>query len=261
RTGRSGVRRASGDEYEVGNSLEHHRGRTMISRWPAVARGCTDEDGLRLHHGFSSRRYHDPRRMGFGALRVLDSGYLTAAAGMPMERRANMEILTLLTAGDAIMQAADQRHAMGSGDLFWLGAGNGIAQSLVPTSNKPCSFIQLWLQPMRVNAEPRFALRRYREVECRQGCWLVASGRADAIGEEVLPMRADADVHIARLARSESLRYDIQAERRVWIQVLRGAVAVDGDVAETGDGLAVTDRRNVTIDAGDDSELLLIELA
>lgn len=57
-----------------------------------------------------------------------------------------------------------------------------------------------------------------------------------------------------------SLVHQIAAERRVWIQVVKGNVTINGVKASTSDGLAIWDEQAISIHADSDSEVLLFDL-
>ena len=54
--------------------------------------------------------------------------------------------------------------------------------------------------------------------------------------------------------------HQIAAERRVWIQVVKGEVTINGTKATTSDGLAIWDEQAISVHADSDSEILLFDL-
>ena len=56
------------------------------------------------------------------------------------------------------------------------------------------------------------------------------------------------------------LEFRLNAERRVWIQVVKGNVTINGVKASTSDGLAIWDEQAISIHADSDSEILLFDL-
>jgi hypothetical protein len=45
------------------------------------------------------------------------------------------------------------------------------------------------------------------------------------------------------------------------VQVARGAVSVNGETVRAGDGVALSDERSLALEASEDAELLLFDLA
>src|SRR5688572_29810364 len=133
----------------------------MIIERPSAARGRVQAGWLDSHHTFSFGQYYDPAWMGFGALRVLNDDRLAPGAGFPPHRHANMEILSYVLSG-----ALSHKDSSGGGgvimpgELQWMSAGHGVEHSEFNASaTEPVHFLQIWLQPDRLNAEPAYAQR------------------------------------------------------------------------------------------------------
>ena len=56
-------------------------------------------------------------------------------------------------------------------------------------------------------------------------------------------------------------RYALAPGRHAWVQVARGALALDGTALAAGDGAAVSDETRLALAAHAPSELLLFDLA
>jgi redox-sensitive bicupin YhaK (pirin superfamily) len=54
--------------------------------------------------------------------------------------------------------------------------------------------------------------------------------------------------------------HQIAANRRVWIQVVKGDVTINGTKATTSDGLAIWDEQAISVHADSASEILLFDL-
>ena len=52
----------------------------------------------------------------------------------------------------------------------------------------------------------------------------------------------------------------IETGRRVWVQVVKGEIRVNGETARTSDAFAVWDEASLTIEASSDAEVLLFDL-
>lgn len=70
------------------------------------------------------------------------------------------------------------------------------------------------------------------------------------------------DMELSRwaLKKDEQSVYTIQAERRVWIQVVKGTVSINGQKAGQSDALAIWDETALSVHADEDSEILLFDL-
>ena len=71
----------------------------------------------------------------------------------------------------------------------------------------------------------------------------------------------DVDILGALLDSGRSLAYSVQADRHLWIQLVKGQLNVNGVNMEAGDGAALSDEKHVTLLAAENSEVLIFDLA
>jgi len=231
----------------------------VIIHHPANARGLTRTDWLDSRHSFSFGRFYNPARMGFGPLRVLNEDRVAPGGGFAPHRHANMEILTWVIDG-----ALAHRDSLGNGsviqagDLQRMSAGHGIEHSEYNASTEaPVHFVQIWIQPDRVNGAPRYAQRHFEATTYTGHLAPIAArdGRAGAI-----ELAQDVVLYVARLAADEAVSHGLDPGRRAWVQVLRGTLAL-GDLAlVAGDGAAVDAEDRVVLRTCDAAEFLLFDL-
>ncbi|TGC78077.1 pirin family protein, partial [Salmonella enterica subsp. enterica serovar Wilhelmsburg] len=101
---------------------------------------------------------------------------------------------------------------------------------------------------------PRYDPRR---VDAAQGKQLVLAPDAR---DGSLKVHQDMELYRWALLKDEQSVHQIAAERRVWIQVVKGNVTINGTKATTSDGLAIWDEQAISIHADSDSEVLLFDL-
>ncbi len=117
-----------------------------------------------------------PAWMGFGALRVINEDRVAPGAGFAPHRHANMEILSYVLEG-ALAHRDDSGGGgvIRAGELQWMSAGHGIEHSEYNGSDsEPVHFLQIWIQPDRLNATPAYAQRARVDSEADRGtgwCW------------------------------------------------------------------------------------------
>ena len=225
----------------------------------AGERGRVQSDWLDSRHTFSFGNYHDPEWMGFGPLRVINEDRVAPGGGFAPHSHANMEILSYVLEG-----ALQHRDSLGTGsvirpgDLQRMSAGSGITHSEFNASQTELvHFLQIWIQPDRLNIPPGYAQRQFPEIERRSMLRLLAS--PDGAGES-LSLRQDARVYGALLAPGERVEHALAKGRRAWVQVARGALLFNGQPLVTGDGAGISEETALVLQASEDAKVLLFDL-
>ena len=76
-----------------------------------------------------------------------------------------------------------------------------------------------------------------------------------------MTVHQDVRLYIGTLDAGEELTYRLGDDRHAWVQVVRGAVVLNGTPLMTGDGAAVSQETMLQIHATTAAELLLFDLA
>lgn len=207
-------------------------------------------------HTFSFADYYDPNFMGFSALRVINDDVIDAGQGFGTHPHKDMEILTYVLEG-----AVEHQDSMGNkeqvlaGEFQIMSAGTGIRHSEYnPSKTDRLRLYQIWIIPEKTGITPRYEQRRF---DAAQGKQLVLSPDAR---DGSLKVYQDMELYRWALVKGEQSVHQIAAERRVWIQVVKGEVSINGTKATTSDGLAIWDEQALSIHADSDSEILLFDL-
>ena len=88
--------------------------------------GHADHGWLDARHHFSFAGYHDPARMGWGAIRVWNDDTIAAQSGFPPHSHADMEIVTFVRSGAITHQdSLGNTGRTGAGDVQVMSAGTG----------------------------------------------------------------------------------------------------------------------------------------
>jgi redox-sensitive bicupin YhaK (pirin superfamily) len=232
----------------------------MIIDRPASARGHGGADWLQSWHTFSFARYYDPAWMGFGPLRVINEDRVAPGAGFAPHRHANMEILSYVLEG-ALAHRDDNGGGgvIRAGELQWMSAGHGIEHSEYNASDaEPVHFLQIWIQPDRLNAQPAYAQRAAIGHEA-DGRWLLLASPDGAEGS--IAIRQDARLYVARLEAGASLERPLDRQRRYWLQVTRGTIEVAGRSLGVGAAIGLADETDaLRLAATQASEVLFFDL-
>jgi quercetin 2,3-dioxygenase len=218
--------------------------------------GHANHGWLDARHHFSFAGYHDPTRMGWGAIRVWNDDKIAAQSGFPPHPHADMEIVTYVRTG-----AITHRDSLGNegrteaGDVQVMSAGSGIRHSEYNLEDGETTLFQIWIVPDARGGEPRWGAKPFPKGD-RSGDWAVlASGMSD---EGALMIRADARVLGATLAAGQSLEYEVGAGRHAYLVPATGRLEIAGDTVEARDGVALSVGR-YTFTALEDAELVLVD--
>ncbi len=234
----------------------------MIDIRPFAGLGHADHGWLNAAHHFSFADYHDPARMGWGAIRVWNDDTIAAQSGFPPHGHTDMEIVTFVRRG-AITHKDSLGHTgrTGAGDVQVMSAGTGITHAEYNLEGEPTTLFQIWIMPDRRGEQPSWGQRAFPEAD-RAGQWVTLAGDVakDATNDDgVLPIRADARVLAARLSAGETLDYAPDPARHLYLVAPTGRITINGQLANPRDGVAVTGEAKLEIRAEDDAEIVLVD--
>lgn len=233
----------------------------MVVERPADQRGEVSLGWLRSRHTFSFGHYHDPAWMGFGPLRVINDDLVAPGGGFAPHRHANMEIVSVVLAGAlAHRDSAGHEGVVRAGDVQWMSAGHGIEHSEYNGSDaEPVHFLQVWIQPDRLNAQPAYDQRHFDPV-ARRGRWATLASPDGADGS--IAIRQQARLLATRLLAGDALAAPLAADRLYWLHVAAGEVQADERVLRAGDALGFADEAGELALRGiaDTSDVLLFDL-
>ena len=232
----------------------------MIQIRPAGERGHANYGWLDTYHTFSFSDYYDPRFMGFRSLRVINEDRVQPGSGFPTHPHRDMEIVTYVLEG-----SLEHKDSMGTGSVIQPGevqkmsAGTGVRHSEFNHSRtEPVHLYQIWLLPEREGIKPMYEQKAIPAEEKRGKLRVVASAK----GNGAVKLYQDAEIFATELGAGQSVEHELGAERYAWIQVLRGAVNVNGKELRAGDGAAIAQEAQLRITgASENSEVLLFDLA
>jgi quercetin 2,3-dioxygenase len=239
----------------------------MITVRPAAERGHAQHGWLESRHTFSFADYHDPRQMGFRALRVINDDRVAPGMGFGRHPHRDMEILSYVLEGALAHQdSTGTQGVIRPGDVQRMSAGTGVFHSEFNASKtEPVHFLQIWIQPSEPGVAPGYEQKTFAPEEKRGRLRVVASpdGRDGSV-----TIHADAVVYATALAAGNAVRLALEPGRKAWVHVARGSVRLqvaDG-VRELheGDGVAVTDESEVGLEGsgqGVIGEALVFDLA
>lgn len=232
----------------------------MIILRKAEERGHANHGWLDTYHTFSFANYYDPKQMGFRALRVINEDRVSPTAGFGTHGHRDMEIITYVLEG-----ALEHKDNIGNGSVIQPGevqrmsAGTGILHSEFNHSEtEAVHLLQIWLLPDQQGLSPSYEQRNFSPAKTPGKLHLVAAkdGREGAV-----TVHQDVDLYAAVLKAGDRISHPLKPQRHAWIQVARGAITLNGLSLDTSDGAAISNETEVVIEATQDAEFLLFDLA
>lgn len=233
-----------------------------VERRPFATLGHADHGWLDARHHFSFAGYHDPARMGWGAIRVWNDDTIAANSGFPPHPHSDMEIITYVRSG-AITHKDSMGNTgrTGAGDVQVMSAGSGVRHAEHNLEPEPTTLFQIWIEPTRRGGSPSWGSKPFPKAD-RSGRFVtLASGFDEDVSGDgaALPIRAEARVMGATLKAGESVTHTVGAGRHAYLVPATGAVLIDGQRFDARDGAAIAGGQTITIVAIDQAELVMVD--
>jgi redox-sensitive bicupin YhaK (pirin superfamily) len=236
----------------------------MIAVRKAEDRGRADRGWLQARFTFSFADYYDPKHMGFRVLRVLNDDRIAPGMGFGPHAHRDMEIITyVLEGGLRHRDSTGENHVLRPNEVQTMSAGSGIVHSEFNASGVEASHsIQIWITPDKEDVEPVYQQIAFNPSEKRGRFRLLAGPAAAMGGEPATVIHQDALLYVAELRPDQTLQRPLPSNRHLWIQVVCGSIAVNGETLNEGDGAAVSAEPEVRFSGGmpDGGEFLLFDL-
>ncbi len=228
----------------------------MIDIRPFASLGHADHGWLDARHHFSFASYHDPARMGWGAIRVWNDDTIAAKSGFPPHPHRDMEIVTFVRSGAITHQdSLGNKGRTAAGDVQVMSAGSGVTHAEYNLEDEATTLFQIWIQTDRRDVAPQWGMMPFPK-DARDGQFqLLASGDP---GDGALTINADARILGATLGAEESLALDVDPGRHLYL-VASAPVTINSVAAGARDGIAITGEQRLTIKAESGAELVLVD--
>lgn len=226
----------------------------------AETRGHANHGWLNSYHSFSFANYYNPERMNFGVLRVLNDDRVSESMGFGTHPHKNMEIVSIPLEGDL-----KHRDNMGNetvikeGDIQVMSAGTGVMHSEYNNNpDKPVKFLQIWIIPNKQDVEPRYDQVTISENEKPNDFQQILSPNKTDDGVWIYQ---DAWFHLAQFNQGVTKEYTLKKEGNgVYVFVLEGQAQIGNQILNKRDGLGVENTNAFSIEALEDSRILLMEV-
>jgi len=226
----------------------------------AADRGIQDHGWLKAAHSFSFGQYHDPSKVHFGLLRVLNDDIIAPGMGFGTHGHDNMEIVTIPLKG--VLAHKDSLGSEGNiryGEVQVMSAGSGIRHSEYNgSSNEEVNLLQIWVFPKERNIQPRYDQMMYDLEKVNNSFLTIVSPNE---GENVLWINQDAFFSLGTFDGGKKVSYTIQHPGNgAYVFIIDGKTELEGTVLKTRDAMGIYDTENLEFKFSEDSRVLIIEV-
>ena len=226
----------------------------------ADSRGYADHGWLQSFHSFSFANYHNPEKVRFGLLRVLNDDIVAPGMGFGTHPHDNMEIVTIPLKGELAHQdSTGNKEVIKAGEVQIMSAGSGLTHSEFNNSKKEfVNLFQIWVFPKEKNITPRYDQKIFNPEERKNKFQIVVSPDEK---DGALWINQDAYFTLGNFDEGNSLKYEIKKNGNgVYVMITEGSAEIDGEVLSRRDAIGLSDLSSVEIKILAKSELLIIEV-
>ena len=145
------------------------------------------------------------------------------------------------------------------GDVQRMTAGTGVRHSEKNASeSEPVHLLQIWILPHTTGLQPGYEQKAFSKDERRGTLCLIASegGRDGSV-----TVHQDVSVFASILALGEEVVHEVDPKRFGWIQGARGAITINGEDLQQGDGAMINGESALRLVSREPAEVLLFDLA
>ncbi len=231
--------------------------KTIIHR--SDSRGSFNHGWLKAKHSFSFGRWYDPKRVNFGALRVLNDDIIQPSTGFGLHPHDNMEIISVILDG-AIKHADSMGHeqVIKENEVQVMSAGTGIFHSEHnASSSDELNLLQIWIMPDKKNIDPVYD-QKFFDVNGAQNKWQVL---VSGDGKAPLSIQQNAFISRTFLSEENEIEYSTHSGSfGSYVFVIEGEIEIVGNKLYKRDAIGIMESREFKVKATKDSQLICIEI-
>jgi quercetin 2,3-dioxygenase len=226
----------------------------------AADRGIQDHGWLKAAHSFSFAQYHDPAKVHFGLLRVLNDDIVAPGMGFGTHGHDNMEIVTIPLKG--VLAHKDSLGSEGNisyGEVQVMSAGSGIRHSeFNGSSSEEVNLLQIWVFPKERNIQPRYDQMSYDLEKVNNSFLTLVSPNP---GENVMWINQDAYFSLGAFDSGKSAIYKIQYPGNgAYVFIIDGQVELEGYFLNKRDAMGISETETLEFKFIENTRILIIEV-
>jgi redox-sensitive bicupin YhaK (pirin superfamily) len=228
--------------------------------YAAKERGHVNLGWLDSFHSFSFGQFHDPDKVHFGALRVLNDDSVAGCSGFGAHPHDNMEIVSIPLEGAlSHKDSTGNEGIIRKGDVQIMSAGTGLRHSEYNSSaTETAKFLQIWVFPKFKNIKPAYGQKTFN-INDRKNNWQIVV--SPDTSEQALNINQDARFSLVDLQEGNTISYDMKWKNSgLYLFVIEGSVRAEGLSLARRDAAGISDMKKVNIEADSNAQLLAIEV-
>ena len=218
-------------------------------------RGKSFLDWLDSYHTFSFAEYYDRHWMEFGSLRVINEDTIQPGQGFGMHPHHDMEIITYVVQG-----ALEHRDSMGNssiirpGEIQRMSAGTGVRHSeLNHSQTEALHLLQIWIMPERKGIQPDYEQKPIQKKLNQLTLLASPMPTPDAV-----MLHQNMHLYVGYFHPNCQFNYSLKSSYS-WLQLIKGNIGLNDQIMRPGDGAAIQNEKQITIECQDEAEFLFFE--
>ena len=226
----------------------------MIDIRRSTNRGYFDHGWLKTFHSFSFGDYHNPDRMAFGPLRVINEDFILKGSGFGTHSHRNMEIITCVLSGElAHKDSMGNGSGIKPGEFQYMSAGSGVTHSEFNFSQEPQTHLyQIWIVPNQTETKPRYSQVHIKDEDKFNRFALVAGPHESGAPIEI---HQNAKMYVSNINLPQQLTFEPgPAYSKCYIQVMSGKLNIKDHILLAGDACAFTQEKLIQVSTSESAE-------
>ena len=212
---------------------------------------------------FSFAEYHNPVRMNFGNLRVLNDDDVQPQGGFATHPHRDMEIVSYVVGGKLTHRDSAGFHdTLGRGHVQTISAGTGVTHSELNEEEDLCRFLQIWILPDAGDLPVRYENHKFA-LKDRENKLLHIVGNSKSKGQAPLYVFQDVNLYVSELTdKNKSVSFSLEEGRQAYLNCFEGSINIEGfpSLGER-DSLELHGKSELEISlASDNAHFILIEM-
>lgn len=222
-------------------------------------RGQSDHGWLKANFSFSFSDYHNPKRMGFGALRVLNDDIIEKNSGFPMHPHQDMEIISIIQSGEIFHKDSEgYSDSIKPGQIQTMSAGTGVFHSEM-IGDEDVESLQIWIEPRKLNIKPRYNKKQLDNLKENHLNLIIS----DELNHMPNTHKINQNVYfsLGEFSENKTIKYsNYKNGNGIFIFIIRGEIEFEGKKIEQKDSLEITNTNHIEFIVKKDTKVLLIEV-